>query len=157
MNDENNIIVEDQIKNPNCTYSSSFSKTCSTNNETGKFMCETIKNIQRICPEKSPITIYSQKSQYDTNSEEMENIIPMPSIRMPFFGSIFNDHGSNTDTIFRPESLFESFFGSNDISRDESTKKKSYQSKPRHNQFENNLSSPENKLKGSISGSVEDV
>eukprot|EP01038_Epipyxis_sp_PR26KG_P005587 gene5587-7713_t len=61
--DDRRIIEEDRKRNPNCGYSISSSSTGSTIN--GKYVYETSKILQRMCPGQSPVEIFSKSQKQD--------------------------------------------------------------------------------------------
>ena len=63
MNEEEEIVRKDKLDHPNCGYSISTSKSCSTRD--GIFVCETLKKINRMCPNERPVTVYSNKIKTD--------------------------------------------------------------------------------------------
>lgn len=71
MEDEE-VITKDRANHPNCNYSISFNETCSDQN--GEFVCESIKNFQRICPGAKPVTVYSKKQQFKGNSDSRDGM-----------------------------------------------------------------------------------
>lgn len=156
MDNENQIIEEDKKKNPNCSYSDAYQKSCSLNNEDGKFLCETIRNIERVCPNKKPIVIYSKKTVTNSNSDEMgKDIISTPLI--PSIERFLNQKDpfdSYSDPLFKAESFFESLFGLNN----DKSSSDDYRNKPRqqHDHFER-FTNNEKKPSGRIAGSVEDI
>jgi len=65
--EDDEIIAKDKVNHPDCSYSISFNETCSDKN--GQFVCESLKNFQRICPGAKPVTVYSKKQQFTGNPE----------------------------------------------------------------------------------------
>jgi hypothetical protein len=52
MNDEAEILKQDRADFPHCMHSTSISKSCSMK-DGGKMVCDTIRRIQRVCPDRS--------------------------------------------------------------------------------------------------------
>jgi hypothetical protein len=88
--EEEKVYKKDQEVNPNCSYSVNNSKVCQ-NDEKGQFVCETIRQLQRMCPNKQPVTIYKHSNQ-SVQQEEEENqdipflFSPFGGLSSPFFG-----------------------------------------------------------------------
>jgi hypothetical protein len=81
--EEEKVYKKDQVANPNCSYSVNNSKVCQ-NDENGRFVCETIRQLQRMCPNKQPVTIYKHSNQSVQPQEAESNDIP--SLLSPFGG-----------------------------------------------------------------------
>jgi hypothetical protein len=134
------ILEEDQINHPQCNYSVSKSSKCS--NEDGKIICEVFDSINRLCPNKKPMTIYSNVVK---TNEPVSDTFGIPNnfgstFIAPFFGDIldydFHSNHKKNRTIVIPHE------------------------QPRKNKFEkfsekNNVR--ENILRGEINGSVEEI
>lgn len=73
-------IEEDKRAHPNCSYAQTLSKSCS--NANGKFVCDTIKNIQRLCPGQKPVSIVSRSEVGDSQQDDT----PGFNIMAPFTG-----------------------------------------------------------------------
>lgn len=116
MESEERIIEADRKLHPNCHYSMSNRSSCS-NNEEGKFVCDSIKQIFRHCSGQRPVSIYTNKVQQDPS--EMNPFSPKgglfggggggngpPSINDlfgGFFGGPSTEHGGidpELDSIF---------------------------------------------------------
>lgn len=52
MNDEEDILANDRESFPQCMHSTSISKSCSMK-DGGKMVCDTIRRIQRVCPDRT--------------------------------------------------------------------------------------------------------
>jgi len=87
--DDNQVIANDQKKNPDCSYSRSFSKSCSFNSERGGMVCQMIRQVVRQCPGKGAVTIL-EKSSSNTDNKAAG---PMPNI----FDGIFGAWGKQGD------------------------------------------------------------
>lgn len=98
MEDRNDVIAKDKESHPDCYYSESSQMKCSNSGEQGGLICETIRNIQRLCPKKKAVTIYSTKEQ--SRSDESEGISG--------FGSFGADQGHQH---MDPFALFGSMLG----------------------------------------------
>ena len=81
MDESDKIIQEDRKQFPNCNYSISSSKSCQTKD--GSLVCEMMKTINRNCPKERPVTIYSNKTQYDTNPGLESDSSPFPEFGSP--------------------------------------------------------------------------
>ena len=95
-------INEDQKENPNCNYSYSNQKRCSSIN--GESVCEVINRVQRLCPNARPIEIYSKSStSKDTNeySKQPKEFGILPDV----FDSLLTGD---------PLAMFEKLLNSND-------------------------------------------
>ena len=95
-------IKNDVKKYPNCTYITQSSVECYTNqsnenNEQNQFICDTIKRIQRVCPNSAPVDIYTSK---DTTNKPLNGGID--DIFEEFEGSIagFNNQRHKRHDIF---------------------------------------------------------
>ena len=89
MEDDDEIIKTDRRNFPNCQYSVSSSQACS--NKNGVFVCEAIKNINRLCPQEKPVTIYSKSSKFDSQSEpDFGHIKPFGAFDIFGFGKEFD-------------------------------------------------------------------
>lgn len=71
MESEEDIVREDQLKHPNCHYSISLSRSCG--DKDGSFVCETVKNITRLCPNSRPVSVYSKRSKSDSSADDELN------------------------------------------------------------------------------------
>lgn len=67
--DGDKLIREDREQHPNCSYSISNSKTCRTKD--GSLVCEMMKSINRNCPNKRPVNIYSSTSKFDDIDQDI--------------------------------------------------------------------------------------
>jgi hypothetical protein len=86
MDEIEKIIQEDREQHPNCGYSTSNSKTCRT--KEGKFVCEVMKSVNRICPNEKPVNVYSNSTQFDSTPDT--NIgLPLPNFSDAF--DLFSD------------------------------------------------------------------
>ena len=54
------VMEKDAERYPHCFHSQSSSKSC-TNNEAGKFVCDTLERVMRVCPNKEPAVIFESK------------------------------------------------------------------------------------------------
>jgi len=106
--EDDQIIKEDKLSNPNCFYSTSSQQVCSTKNDS--FVCETLKSIMRNCPTKSPVEIF-RKSETKTGEDSNKHIQHI------FKGS---DHGEIPKLLDPFADIMNSFFG---ISRSNKFKK----------------------------------
>lgn len=104
--EEDEIIAKDRANHPDCNYSISFNETCYDKN--GEFVCDSIKNFQRICPGKKPVTVYSQKQQFKGSPEQHSG----GDDPMKFFNFQFpRTPGGGADKLMDPFSMAESIFG----------------------------------------------
>eukprot|EP01040_Poterioochromonas_malhamensis_P001163 gene1163-1234_t len=69
--EEQEVYQEDSKSHPSCSYSINTRKKCS--DKDGEFVCETLRQLQRVCPQKNPFTIYSQAKQ-STSRDEIDEI-----------------------------------------------------------------------------------
>ncbi len=69
--EEQEIYQEDSKSHPDCSYSINTRKKCF--DKDGEFVCETLRQLQRVCPQKNPFTIYSQAKQ-STSRDEVDEI-----------------------------------------------------------------------------------
>ena len=81
MDNDEDIVRDDQVKNPNCRYSVSFTKSCS--DKDGSFVCESIKNITRLCPNSRPVSIYSKRMKTDSKAEDEFGSDQLPGFPFP--------------------------------------------------------------------------
>lgn len=56
------VVNQDRKSHPGCGYSTNIESTCGTNDE-GKFVCRTMKVIQRNCPGKAPVSVYDKTTK----------------------------------------------------------------------------------------------
>jgi hypothetical protein len=63
---ESKFIREDQKSHPNCQYSQSYQSMCS--NRTGKYQCEKVSKIVRLCPGESPMEVYRDSDNENHSS-----------------------------------------------------------------------------------------
>jgi hypothetical protein len=113
MESEEQIIDKDKRANPNCTYSISSSQTCSTSQE-GEFVCESIRKIHRLCPNKAPTIIFKSKSNELSDPSSPENVFGAESLLKPddifggllsrrhLFHQIFDGLFDGSDPFFPP-------------------------------------------------------
>eukprot|EP00388_Colpodella_angusta_P047217 GDKK01072038.1.p1 GENE.GDKK01072038.1~~GDKK01072038.1.p1 ORF type:complete len:207 (-),score=12.65 GDKK01072038.1:109-693(-) len=80
--DTDKLIREDREEHPNCNYSISNSKTCKTKD--GALVCEMMKSINRNCPNKRPVNIYSSTSKFDDYGDGLNNTSIFPGFQDPF-------------------------------------------------------------------------
>lgn len=73
--EEEEILARDQKDHPNCSYSKSFSKSCSYSSEKGGLVCESARQIFRVCPNKPPVQILS-KNDSSTDSQTVSSSDP---------------------------------------------------------------------------------
>lgn len=97
MDKEDEIIKEDRLQHPNCSYARSLQQSCS--NKNGEFTCETIKKINRMCPNERPVVIFSENMS-QKGSKDVD--IPFD----PF--DLLKDFGFGESTIGRPPGGFPS-------------------------------------------------
>lgn len=98
MENDEEIIRDDQLKNPNCHYSVSFSKSCY--DKDGSFVCETMKNITRLCPNSRPVSIYTKRAKGDAQIGDDLNGGELPGF--PFRGEPFGMFPDLND-VFRQQ------------------------------------------------------
>lgn len=79
--DSDKLIREDRDQHPNCSYSISKSKTCRTKD--GSLVCEMMKTINRNCPDKRSVNIYSSTSKFDDNDQHLSEST-FPGFHDPF-------------------------------------------------------------------------
>ncbi len=84
-------ISRDKELHPGCNYSQSMSTECSNKSETGDFICETLHQILRLCPNKRPVTIFSKREETDQSNMK------------PFH--IFGGSDSSFSSNFDPNSI----------------------------------------------------
>lgn len=107
MESEERIIEKDREQHPDCHYSMSNRTSCS-NNEEGKFVCDTMKQIFRHCAGKPAVSIYSSKVQQEPGQSDNRGGGPggfpnIPDIFGGFFGSMDRnrpDVGHGLEDIF---------------------------------------------------------
>lgn len=103
------VIQRDKQQYPDCSYSSSMSESCSTQ-EDGKFVCEIIKNLSRLCPGENPVTVLSRKETVD-NPSSSDSSIQHHSWSSSSSHSSWGDIDAHS--IFRGgEGIFGNIFGS---------------------------------------------
>lgn len=104
--DEEEILRKDREAHPGCNYSHSVSKQCSNDAE-GKFVCESVKRIMRICPRKPPTTVFESTTK---GSEES-----LSSQLGDLFGgfSVFDGFNTSKNKVDRNQAPFgeDSLFG----------------------------------------------
>jgi len=124
--EEQKIIQDDQLQNPGCGYSTSYSQSC--RNINGDLTCETIRRILRSCPNKAPVEIYSNTTA--TNEDRpfsnggLANLPPFaPSQQQPPFmendeeNLFFGKHGDSNPFAILQEMMKpfgEIFSGNNE-------------------------------------------
>lgn len=74
MDNDEEVIRIDQLKHPECNYSISISKSCF--DKDGSLVCETIKNITRLCPNSRPVNVYSKRSKTDSSVDDELDGLP---------------------------------------------------------------------------------
>lgn len=89
MESKEDIIAKDKEEHPECFYGESSSMRCSNNDDGGDFICKTIRNIQRMCPRKRPVTIYSSTEQTrpDQTESGFHTFDPFAGFQIPGDGS----------------------------------------------------------------------
>jgi len=97
--DSDKLIREDREQHPNCSYSISNSKTCRTKD--GSLVCEMMKSINRNCPNKRPVNIYSSTSKFDDIDQDMSGPT-FPGFRDPFDMFKELDRSLSASNIGRP-------------------------------------------------------
>ena len=70
--DDEVIIARDQKEHPNCSYSKSYSKSCSYSSEKGGLVCESARQIFRVCANKAPVQILNTRSKNDSSKEDAQ-------------------------------------------------------------------------------------
>lgn len=103
--EEDEIVAKDRASHPDCNYSISFNETCYDKN--GEFVCDSIKNFQRICPGKKPVTVYSQKQQFKGSPEHHSG----SDDPMKVFNFQFPRTPGGTENFMDPFSMAENIFG----------------------------------------------
>ena len=63
------ILQKDALDYPACYHSHSSSKSCSNNAE-GKFVCESLDRVMRVCPNKKPVLVFERKEN-GLNGQEL--------------------------------------------------------------------------------------
>ena len=71
--EEEEILARDQRDHPTCTYSKSFSKSCSYSSEKGGLVCESARQIFRVCPNKPPFQILNSRKN-DSSNEDSQTV-----------------------------------------------------------------------------------
>jgi hypothetical protein len=163
MNDENKLTIEeDKAKHPNCHYSESLSKSLTYNN--GKSVSETLRNVQRLCPGKSPVNIISSRTISDGNGDSDD--FSMPKFAFPGFRDIFGrseDHSVGIDNFLKD-------FGFGFLDQTEGMRNRNYPPHHRHviipphqqqasndQQFEEMFGNNGDRFRGQIAGPAEDI
>jgi hypothetical protein len=149
MNEENKLsIEEDKAKHPNCHYSESLSKSLSYTD--GKSVSETLRNVQRLCPGKKPVTIFSKKI---TDGNDDSDDFSMPTFG--FSGGFGGMFGQSKD------------FGFGSLGQGEVTRNRNHP--PAHSngvlppqaatdqQLEEMFGNNGNRFRGKIAGPSEDI
>jgi hypothetical protein len=164
MDEENKLIDEDKVKNPNCHYSESLSKSLSNIN--GKSVSETVRNVQRLCPGKKPVSIISSRTVTDGNDHNDD--FSMSKFGFPGFSGMF---GQSNDSISGIDSFLKDFgFGSLDqiegaIIRNQPPHRNGVIVPPHHRQqqgatdqqLEEMFGNNGDRFRGTIAGPAEDI
>lgn len=69
------IIAKDSKLHPGCNYSKSYKKSCTSTSQNG-LICESVRNIYRVCQNKAPALILNSKSTNNSSKgqEETESL-----------------------------------------------------------------------------------
>ena len=59
------MIEADRKEHPHCSYSTNVSNSCGHDEKKGKFVCDTLKSIQRNCPNEAPVIVFRKESKGD--------------------------------------------------------------------------------------------
>jgi len=70
--EDDEVIAQDQKEHPNCSYSKSYSKSCSYSSEKGGLVCESARQIFRVCATKAPVQILNSRSKNDSSKEDAQ-------------------------------------------------------------------------------------
>ena len=87
--DISHVIESDKTAHPNCSYSTSSSRRCTSVN--GDFVCDIFKRIQRHCPGENPAEIFNHKETTTYNkghlksSGDVQNSPHDEFMKQPFF------------------------------------------------------------------------
>jgi hypothetical protein len=65
MWEEDKVIEADRKEHPHCSYSTNVSNSCGHDEKKGKFVCDTLKSIQRNCPNEAPVIVFRKESKGD--------------------------------------------------------------------------------------------
>lgn len=110
---EQEIINKDKKTYPHCNYSIDFSRVCSSQNGSD-MVCETARNLQRLCPGKRPATIYTKREKVSGDDVDSNLTPSIPNLFRGLFGgneevdngSRFGSHNQEGFGIFSPADAF---------------------------------------------------
>ncbi len=87
--EEEEAIRNDKKSNPQCHYSTSTSKSCTLAN--GKFVCDTMRRVDRLCPDQPPHNIFARNSnnKNNNNGQGTPSTDDGDDLIKSFFGSMF--------------------------------------------------------------------
>jgi hypothetical protein len=100
MSDElEKIINNDKIDHPECYYSRSNSQRCNSTKE-GRFVCDTLNYVRRVCEGVPPVEIYSYKETSEVPSIPSKVIEPFGNFDLLFgFKNLFKDENYEKSKI----------------------------------------------------------
>ena len=120
MERDKEIVEEDSQQHPNCSYAVSLQKSCS--NKNGDFTCETIRKINRMCPNKKSVVIFSE-SETESGKKDISGSFDPFSLFKGFDLSDMEVERSSPPepAVPRPpDSGFQFKFGGNLVDEDDS-------------------------------------
>lgn len=141
--EEREIYQRDQKNHPNCGYAVSTTKRCGERN--GELVCETMRQLQRLCAGNNPVTISSEKKQYHGNDSVDDGPDPLKSFMKE----------DGIDRFFDPFSLFEESLKSfgTEIFRNRSFEHPNYPTSPHQKSMPDHFDRGQNRDRG-LNGKV---